>query len=210
MEDQGQEMGQGSDMTQERTHGHSKQGRHLWLSVGLRVSSPLPHPHRPTALSATENPNPPPACPPQWHNILKPKCCAPISCHVRQLEAALAKGHLINMFFYAVSRTRPRHLLKSVLWHALHQSLRSWVTQSLDCSSESAAKLKRSTATSAPHGPVMSGTGGRWRETGVQIRQPGARQAHFTTPWLRLMSTCLLQIRNLQPQRVPKPSFYFS
>lgn len=160
-EDRGSRTGDepGADMAQERTRGHSKQSRHLWLSVGLRAS--VSHGHHPRSLSATKNPRPSPACPPRGHNILKTKCCAPVSCHTRELEAALAKGHLINMFFYAVSRTQPRHLLKSVLWHVLHRSLRSWVTRSLGCSSESAAKLKRSTPTPAPHRPMMSETGGR-------------------------------------------------
>lgn len=148
-------------LSQERTRGQNKQSRQLWLTLGLRSPCPLLYAPHPTALSATENPSPSPACPSGRHNILKPKCCAPVSCHIRQPKAALAKGHWINMFFSAVSRTQPRHLLKSVLWHVLHRSLRSWVTRSLGGPSKSAAKLKWSTATSAPRGPMMSETGGR-------------------------------------------------
>lgn len=150
-----------------------------------------------------------PGLPPRGHNVLKPKCCASVSCHLRQLKAALAKGHLINMFFYAVSRTQPRHLLKSLLRHVLHQSLRSWVTRSLGCSSKNAAKLKRSTTTSAPHGMVRE-TGGGWWEIQVQIRQPRACQAHFTTPLIKVNEYLPVSHLESAATKNTRALFYFS
>lgn len=184
MKDQGRDMGQRGDTTQERTHGRSKQSRHLRLSVGLRVPSPLPRLHRP--FQPPKSPSPSPTYPPRRHHVLKPERRAPVRCHTRQLEAALAKGHLINLFFCAVSRTQPRHLLKRALWHALHRSLRSWVTRSLGCSSESGCQAETEHPDLSSSGPVMSETGGKWREVKAQIKQPRARQAHFTNPLIKV------------------------
>lgn len=74
-------------LSQERTRGHSKQSGQLWLTVGLSSPCPVLHAPHPTALSATENPSPSPACPSRRHNILKPKCCA------RQLSYKTAQGN---------------------------------------------------------------------------------------------------------------------
>lgn len=178
MKDQGRDMGQRGDTTQERTHGRSKQSRHL------RAPSPLPRLHRP--FQPPKSPSPSPTYPPRRHHVLKPERRAPVRCHTRQLEAALAKGHLINLFFCAVSRTQPRHLLKRALWHALHRSLRSWVTRSLGCSSESGCQAETEHPDLSSSGPVMSKTGGKWREVKAQIKQPRARQAHFTNPLIKV------------------------
>lgn len=196
-------------MTQEKKRGCSKQIRHHWLSVGSRAPSPLPW-SIPSSNSPFSYQNPSLlACPPRGHNALKLECCAPVSCHLRQLKAVLAKGHLINMFFYAVSRTQPRHLLKSVLRHVLHQSLRSWVTRSLGWSSKNAAKLKRSTTTSAPH-RVMSETGGGGREIQVQTRQPRACQAHFTTSLIKVNEYLPVSHLESAATKNTRALFYFS